>query len=219
MQRIGLIPSGRQQAKVLAIVGAESTGKTALATALVDALRAQGQQVAMVPELLRDFCDAQGRTPRQDEQAHIGQSQTHAITQAAFGADWVIADTTAMMTAVYSEIVFGDTTLYAPALAAHSLVNLTLVTALDLPWVPDGLQRDGPHVRAPVDNLIRQQLLAAKLPFTVIHGQGEVRLQQALSALAQYDHALSGKVSEHPRWRWVCERCDDGDCETHGVGV
>lgn len=217
MQRTPLIPALPKPTKVVGILGAESTGKTALAQALVTALLAQGKRAAMVPELLRNFCDSHGRTPRQDEQAGIAQSQTDAIRQAAQSNDWVIADTTALMTAVYSEIVFDDATLYAPALAAHSLVDLTLVTALDLPWVADGLQRDGPHVRAPVDGLIRQQLLAAKLPFTVVHGQGTARLENALAALMQYEHTLSGKSSEHPRWRWVCERCDDGDCEVHSA--
>jgi len=217
MRRTSLIPVSPKRAKVVAILGAESTGKTALAQAMVNALIGEGKRAAMVPELLRNFCNKHGRTPRQDEQAGIAQSQTDAIRQTAQDNDWVIADTTALMTAIYSEIVFDDATLYTPALKAHGLIDLTLVMALDLPWVADGLQRDGPHVRAPVDGLIRQQLLAAKLPFTVVHGQGTARLENALAALVQYEHALSGKVSEHPRWRWVCERCDDGDCEVHSA--
>jgi hypothetical protein len=49
-------------------------------------------------------------------------------------------------------------------------VTLTLLTALDLPWVADGLQRDGPHVREPVDDVLRELLLANALPFAVIGG-------------------------------------------------
>ena len=55
------------------------------------------------------------------------------------------------MIAVYSDFVFADASLYASALAAQRRCDLTLVTALDLPWRADGLQRDGAHVRAPVD--------------------------------------------------------------------
>jgi nicotinamide riboside kinase len=223
MQRSQLIPTQPPKpATVVAILGAESTGKTALSSALVTALQAKGQRAAMVPELLRRFCDAHGRTPRQEEQAGIAQSQTDAIAQAALDNDWVIADTTALMTAVYSDIVFGDTALYAPALAAHGLVDLTLVTALDLPWVADGLQRDGPHVRAPVDGLIRQQLLAASLPFNVIHGQGAARLEHALAAIslyAQHENTPPDNSGKPTRWRWLCERCDDGDCEQHSMAV
>ena len=79
------------------------------------------------------------------------------------------------MIAVYSELVFADTSLYASALAAHRRAQLTLVTALDLPWRADGLQRDGPHVRAPVDALIRASLAGAGIACTTIEGVGRAR--------------------------------------------
>ena len=47
------------------------------------------------------------------------------------------------MIAVYSDLVFGDRSLYAAAEAAQRRYDLTLLTALDLPWQADGLQRDG----------------------------------------------------------------------------
>jgi hypothetical protein len=61
-------------------------------------------------------------------------------------------------------------------------VALTLLTALDLPWVADGLQRDGPQVREPVDDTLRELLLAHALPFAVVGGQAEQRVAQALAA-------------------------------------
>ena len=63
--------------------------------------------------MLREFCDAHGRTPHRDEQAGIAAEQTARIAAAAARADVVVADTSAIMIAVYSEIVFGDTSLYA----------------------------------------------------------------------------------------------------------
>jgi len=42
-----------------------------------------------------------------------------------------VADTTALMTAIYSEIVFGDTSLYAGVEAAQRRCDLTLLMALD----------------------------------------------------------------------------------------
>ena len=57
--------------RLIALLGAECTGKTTLAQAL-----AQRLGVAWVPEYLRSFCDAKGRTPRHEEQAHIVQEQT-----------------------------------------------------------------------------------------------------------------------------------------------
>jgi nicotinamide riboside kinase len=170
---------------IIAIVGAESTGKTTLAAGLADRLSSLGMaRVAWVAETLRDWCAAHGRTPRRDEQAGILQAQSERIAEAAANHEVVVCDTTALMTAVYSRLVFGDRSLEAPALAQHRGVTLSLLTALDLPWIADGLQRDGPHVREPVDDVLRELLLANALPFAVIGGQGEQRLAQAMAAVA-----------------------------------
>lgn len=195
---------------VLAIVGAESTGKSQLARALYEALQTPGEHVAQVDEYLREFCDREGRTPSPTEQRHIAAEQTRRIATAASTHTLVIADTTALMTAVYSETVFGDTTLYAQALQHHTRADLTLLTALDLPWQPDGLQRDGPQVREPVDRLLRAALMGAGLPFSVVAGRGEARVQNALRCL---QIARQPRPAKPSAWRHLCARCGDGDCE------
>jgi hypothetical protein len=63
--------------------------------------------------------------------------------------------------------------------------------ALDVPWQGDGLQRDGPHVRAPVDALIRASLERAGIAFTTIEGLGPARLATALRA---FDRARAGNA-------------------------
>lgn len=169
----------------VAIVGAESTGKTTLAAQLATRLaRDTGLRVAWVPELLREWCDHAGRTPLAHEQSAILRAQHERIEAAAAVHDVVVCDTTALLTAVYSRMIFDDCSLDELALALHGSVALTLLTALDLPWVPDGHQRDGEHVREPVDALLRQLLLAHRLPWAVIGGAGPARLQQAVDAVA-----------------------------------
>ena len=202
---------------VIALLGAESTGKTTLAEALVHALSGDGRRAALVTEYLREFCDEHQRTPRQAEQAGIADMQTRRIADAARTADVVVADTTALMIAVYSDKVFGDTGLYASAVDAHRACDLTLVTALDLPWQADGLQRDGPQVREPVDAMLRAALARAGIGYSVVAGHGPARLTAALQAVK---HALALPSAEeesaaNPRWQWVCERCGDVDCERH----
>jgi nicotinamide riboside kinase len=205
------------RAFVIGLLGAESTGKTTLAKQLQAALTASGRRVVVVSEYLREFCDERRRTPVQAEQAGIAEEQARRIELAAAGADIVIADTTALMIAVYSETVFGDRSLYDSAFASQRRCDLTLLTALDLPWEADGLQRDGPHVRERVDALSRAALIGAKLPFAVVAGTGDKRLQAALLAIR---HAMDEPDSEdearaNPAWRWVCERCGDANCERH----
>jgi nicotinamide riboside kinase len=171
-----------RRAFVVALLGAESTGKTTLAEALGAALRGRGEDVAVVGEYLREFCEAVGRTPRREEQRAIAAEQSRRIDAAAAGAGVVVADTSALMIAVYSDIVFGDTSLYEEAEAAHRRCDLTLLAALDLPWLPDEL-RDGPHVRVPVDERVVASLQRAHVGFTRIGGIGTARLENALRAI------------------------------------
>lgn len=171
------------RAFVVALLGAESTGKTTLSGEIAAALCVAGASAVVVPEALREFCVTHERTPRRDEQAAIATEQTRRIDAAAAGSAVVIADTTALMTAVYSDFVFGDTGLYDAAEAEQRRVDLTLLTALDLPWLCDGLQRDGAHVQAPVDRLLRASLGRVGLPFVRIAGTGVARLAAALAAI------------------------------------
>ena len=197
-------------AMIIAILGAESTGKSTLARALHDALAAQGRRVARVDEVLREFCDARGRTPQQHEQAGIAAEQTRRIDAAAQTHDIVIADTAALQIAVYSDLVFGDRGLYDSALQAQAPYAHTLLCAVDLPWVADGLQRDGPQVREPVDALLRTALRRHARGYAVVGGQGAQRTAAALAVL-QPPRAQAPA----PRWQWLCERCGDPDCERH----
>jgi nicotinamide riboside kinase len=167
----------------IALVGAESTGKTTLAAALVPQLaRASGLRVAWVPEVLREWCEQAGRTPKACEQRAIMQAQHERIEAAAALHDIVVCDTTALMTAVYSRIVFGDRSLDAAAAQWHGSMALTLLTAIDIPWVADGLQREGPHVQEPVDSMLRELMQAYQLPYSVVQGTGQARLANALAA-------------------------------------
>jgi nicotinamide riboside kinase len=176
-------PFDDPRGRVIAIVGAESTGKSTLARALAQALREAGHDAVAVGEALRDFCDRERRTPRRDEQLAIAAEQTRLIDAAARKHAIVVADTTALMIAVYSDLVFGDTDLYATAEAVQCGYAITLVTALDLPWQADGLQRDGPHVRAPVDERLRAALARARVDSTTIAGVGAARLDAALATV------------------------------------
>ena len=96
-------------------------------------------------EWLRHWCEREGRTPRPDEQAGIAEHQHRLIDAAAAAHDLVVCDTTALMTAVYSGLLFNDHSLEAYAITQQRRCALTLLTALDIAWVADGLQRDGPR--------------------------------------------------------------------------
>lgn len=213
---------------IVAIVGAESSGKSTLAQALHERLKqVHGLDSALVTEWLRDWCYRAGRTPREDEQPGIAAEQARLIDTAARQHELVICDTTPLMTAIYSEFIFGDRSLLAEALAFQRRCSLTLLTAPDLPWEADVL-RDSPAVQAPIDALIRSHLLSANLPWASITGQGEARLESALDALSPllagpdrsaglFSRLQQQQAAQKP-WRWACEQCDVPECEHRLAG-
>ena len=141
-----------------------------------------------VPEYLRDFCVSRGRTPAAHEQSMILETQVINEMSAQLTAQqrdrpYVFCDTAPLLTAIYSDFVFGDQTLYARARALHSRYTLTLLLEPDIAWVADGLQRDGAHVREPITNLIARELAAANAPIVRISGQGNSRVQAAIQAI------------------------------------
>jgi nicotinamide riboside kinase len=197
---------------VIALLGAESTGKTTLARELHSSLQAQGHHVALVEEALREFCLRLGRTPRRDEQAGIAHEQSRRIADAASTHELVVADTTSMMVAVYSRLLFDDASLLPGAVVEQAKHRVTLLMALDLPWVADAGIRDGAHVREPVDAMLRTALHGGGVAYSVIGGAGELRLAHALRAVHA---ALNTPAADVPRWRHVCAECGDPDCERH----
>ncbi len=203
----------------IALLGAESSGKTTLAAQLAAHFQAQGASAVVLPEVLRGWCAAAGRTPQQGEQRGIAQAQARSLAQASH-ARWCIADTTPLMVAVYSDVLFGDSSLYPFALAHQRHYDLTLLTGLDLPWVADGLQRSGPPVQRAVDQRLRAALERAGIGYSVIYGHGEARLNKALNAIhliayTAYSASVSGQFDSKNQsaTAWACEKCSDPGCE------
>jgi nicotinamide riboside kinase len=172
-------------AKLICIIGAESTGKTTLAQLL-----AQRFSSPWVPEYLRTFCEERGRTPLQQEQTLILETQvaneTRAVrTAEASNAPYVFCDTAPLLTAIYSQYVFSDLSLNGRAVQMHHRYALTLLLDTDIDWVADGMQRDGAHVREPVTAMIEQLLVLNNFPHARVSGQHDARFASAINAMTQ----------------------------------
>lgn len=169
--------------KLIAILGAESTGKTTLAQVLAAHFNSP-----WVAEYLRDFCNEKNRTPRRDEQRHIMEVQVAREQRAlnfatAHHAPYVFCDTAPLLTAIYSEYVFADTSLYAEANTLHARYPFTIVLTPDIEWVEDGLQRAGEHVRGDIHRLIKHSLGAIDAAMVEVSGEGELRTRNAMEGL------------------------------------
>lgn len=165
----------------IAILGAESTGKSTLA----DTLAARHATV-WVPEYLREFVDTEGRVPREDDQLGIARTQlAREDALAAQARSLMFCDTTPLMTAVYSRIYWGRVPAALLALEAAHDYALTVVAAPDLPWVPDGLQRESAEVRMRVHAQLLAVLEARGIAYVMVEGELEARIGK-VEALLRY---------------------------------
>ena len=195
---------GMSSLRRIAIVGAQSTGKSWLARALTEVLRERNEPVHQVPERLRE-----GPTPHPHAQLRMAQAQANAVL--AIGSGTVIADTTPLVMAVYSHLCFSDESLFAMALEHQRLYDQTLLTGLDM----------ASREQTPFDAKLRDGLTRSGIGFRVVYGQGLARLNNALLALGlppeheaawQRREAAQFALNEG-RTPWLCEKCSDPDCE------
>jgi NadR type nicotinamide-nucleotide adenylyltransferase len=164
----------------VAILGAESSGKSMLAEAL-----AQFYQTVWVPEYLREFVDINQRVPQESEQLLIAQTQLQNEDKLIGSANnWIFCDTTPMMTALYSRHYFTAIDPALESLEREHKYAFTIVTSPDIPWTPDGLQRESPAVRQRVHETLLDLLDEREIPFLLVEGALEERVKQVQFALA-----------------------------------
>ncbi len=202
----------------VSILGASSSGKTSLAAALERHYQVLGRTTAIVPDLRHEWSDRTGRAPRADELWGLAQAQTRRMHEAA-PVDVLIADTTPLLTAIESDMLSGDRSIYDFALAHQRTHDLTLLTGLDLPT-----PADAPCSREPMDALLRAALGRAGIAYKVIYGLGPERLHNALNALnallpcgkpglAPADDTTERNIQDTTKWVWACDTCSDPQCE------
>lgn len=163
----------------VAILGAESSGKSTLSEAL-----ARRYGTIWVPEYLREFVDTLQRVPHEQDQFGIARTQMAREDAAAARASrFLFCDTTALMTALYSRVYWGRVDAGLAQLAARHDYALTLVTAPDTPWEPDGLQRESEEMRQQVHRLLLETLAARGIGYTLLVGDLPQRMRQVEALL------------------------------------
>ncbi len=167
----------------IAILGAESSGKSTLAAAL-----AAHYQTVWVPEYLREFVEVQQRVPYEHEQIHIGTTQVTREDEASShvaARTYVFCDTTPLMTAIYSRYCFGKVDAPLAQLAASRRYEVTLVAAPDCPWVADGLQRDSDAARQAIHAIVVQTLDELGVAYLLVEGALPQRMATVTAHLQQ----------------------------------
>lgn len=163
------------QVQRVAIMGAESSGKSTLAAAL-----AALYGTLWVPEYLREFVEVNGRVPVEGDQYGIARTQMEREDAAAANASrFLFCDTTPLMTGLYSRWYWGRVDAQLALLERRHDYAFTIVTAPDSPWEADGLQRESEAVRQTVHEQVLQMLAERQIPYLLVTGDLPQRMLQA----------------------------------------
>lgn len=186
----------------VAIVGAESTGKTTLAAALQRAFRARGGAFANtgnVAEFGREYTErklARARTQqadfpleklewRSEDFAVIARTQIeHESAAARVSGPLLICDTDALATGIWHERYMRTTsgTVQAIVATAPPRAGYLLTSWAEVPFEQDGL-RDGEAIRHWMHERFRVELEHQSTPWQLVEGTLEQRTQDAMARI------------------------------------
>jgi len=174
----GVVPAATVPRLVL--LGAESSGKTTLAIALAEALG-----TTWVPEYGRTLHEQKLGALVYEDLLYIGRRQLELEDEAAAQArGWLVCDTNAATTALYSYYYFHrcDPTLQRLALVCRQRYAHTFVCMPTTPFEDDGWR--GPEaLRQFQHGAILMQLELLGIPYTLLDGSVAERVAQVRAVL------------------------------------
>lgn len=178
-------PVRRSLVRRVGLIGGESTGKTTLAAALAEAL-----ETRWVPEYGRELWEERRGELLYDDMVAIAREQIAREDRALGQVDrWLICDTTPLVTAFYSQAMFGRVDPELQRLVERRYDHLFLCAA-DFPFVQDGTRRDAAFRRAQNKSYV-DVLNRKKVPYEILVGPLQDRLGVVLNRVGSDSSADS----------------------------
>ncbi len=169
------------------VTGSECTGKTTLAQTLAD-----HYETLWVPEYVRQFVEEKGAPPEYPDVEAIAHGQIALEDRyLAEASKLLIQDCDLLSTVLYSRHYFGDCPLWIQQALLDRRPDLYLLADIDVPWVPDGEQRDRGDRREEMQGLFLHALDRHHLPFVEVRGRRRQRLSAAIAAIDRLLEAAS----------------------------
>lgn len=164
--------------KRVCVFGPESTGKTTLAAQL-----AAHYKTIMVPEYGRTYTEAFGADVGAVDLQRIVQGHLATVEAAKQQSGRIlIEDTDPVMTAVWSDMLIGERDQWFAKFDDHA--DFYILCDVDIPWVNDGTRYfENDADRRRFFETCENELKARRVPYAVIRGDREQRLQTAIEAV------------------------------------
>ena len=165
----------------IAILGAESTGKTTLARSL--ALRFQ---TVWVPEYAREYMTMHTGDYSAGDIVEIAKHQLLEEDQLSLQSNQLLFTDTELITAkVWCEDVFSFCPEWLEEQLKEHRYDLFLLTANDLPWVADPV-RVNPQRRDYFFNLYKRVMGEMGFKYEIVSGRYEARLLSGINAVKKH---------------------------------
>lgn len=167
--------------KRIVLTGPESTGKTTMAQQL-----AAHFHTNWVEEYGRDYFVMHGGIREIADLSRIAEGQVRLEEEALLKANkLLICDTDLIVTQVWSEIYFKDCPQDVIDLSYTRRYDLHLLMDIDIPWEDDGT-REFPQLREWHFKRLKEELDQRRLPYVIISGSFEERLQACIQAVNKH---------------------------------
>jgi NadR type nicotinamide-nucleotide adenylyltransferase len=168
--------------KKIAIIGAESTGKTWLCETL-----AKHYQTVWVPEYARDyFNDSDIYNYTLEDLVTIAKKQIlleEELIQTA--QQYLFCDTTLITLKIWAELEFQTTPKFISEQLLRIKYDHYFITNNDVPWTTDE-QRQNKHSRDLLFKMNLEEVQKTGIPYTIITGIWDERLEMAIRTLTDF---------------------------------
>ena len=169
----------------IAITGPESTGKSTLAEKL-----ARHFYIGFIPEYSRTYLENFEGQYTENDVVEIAKGQYNLILEEEKkNPEILIADTETIVCKIWVEYVFKHSNETIDNILKQQNFDLYLLCDIDLPWVYDPL-RENPNIeeRKELLDIYKNTLTKMNVPFEIVSGDDEERVNNAINIINKYRH-------------------------------
>jgi NadR type nicotinamide-nucleotide adenylyltransferase len=167
---------------IVVITGAESTGKSVLTKQL-----SQHFSSHFYPEYAREYLERFGPDYSLTDVEKIARVQMQQMNEATkYQTTCVFFDTWLIITKVWFEVVYRKVPDWLPEAIKNAPVDLFLLCANDIPWIPDPFRENGGDMRQKLFEMYKTNIKEFGFNYKTVTGTGDERLENAVKAIRDY---------------------------------